>query len=162
MLSREDGFFSILPSFAVRTNHHINRPGWRPLGCRVRTLIYNLNRLIEKMVWLTGESFSCRGQINCCTSRLTSVIYCLRTYLAGNIFQQDALRCFRRSKTGKFHFASIGGSIVDISIINAPNSTKNKKKLCDPQRPQTRKGNLWCVFGNLLMARKALLRKQAV
>jgi len=35
------------------------------------------------------------------------------------------------------------GTIVDASIINAPSSTKNKKKERDPEMCQTRKGNQW-------------------
>ena len=35
------------------------------------------------------------------------------------------------------------GTIVDASIINAPSSTKNKKKERDPDMHQTRKGNQW-------------------
>lgn len=38
------------------------------------------------------------------------------------------------------------GTIVDASIISAPNSTKNKKKERDPEMRQTRKGNQW-YFG---------------
>ena len=38
------------------------------------------------------------------------------------------------------------GTIVDVSIINAPSSTKNKKKQRDPDMHQTRKGNQW-FFG---------------
>jgi len=38
------------------------------------------------------------------------------------------------------------GTIVDASIINAPSSTKNKKKQRDPDMHQTRKGNQW-FFG---------------
>lgn len=38
------------------------------------------------------------------------------------------------------------GTIVDASIINAPSSTKNKKKQRDPDMRQTRKGNQW-FFG---------------
>ena len=38
------------------------------------------------------------------------------------------------------------GTIVDASIINAPSSTKNKKKERDPEMRQTRKGNQW-YFG---------------
>lgn len=38
------------------------------------------------------------------------------------------------------------GSIVDASIINAPSSTKNKKKSRDPDMHQTKKGNQW-YFG---------------
>lgn len=38
------------------------------------------------------------------------------------------------------------GTIVDASIINAPSSTKNKKKERDPEMHQTRKGNQW-YFG---------------
>lgn len=37
-------------------------------------------------------------------------------------------------------------TIVDASIINAPNSTKNKKKERDPEMKQTRKGRHW-YFG---------------
>lgn len=37
------------------------------------------------------------------------------------------------------------GSIVDATIINAPSSTKNKKKARDPEMHQTKKGNPWCV-----------------
>lgn len=38
------------------------------------------------------------------------------------------------------------GTIVDATIINAPSSTKNKKKERDPEMRQTRKGNQW-YFG---------------
>lgn len=38
------------------------------------------------------------------------------------------------------------GTIVDASIIAAPGSTKNQKKLRDPEMHQTRKGNQW-YFG---------------
>lgn len=38
------------------------------------------------------------------------------------------------------------GTIVDASIINAPSSTKNKKKQRDPEMHQTKKGNQW-YFG---------------
>ena len=38
------------------------------------------------------------------------------------------------------------GTIVDASIINAPSSTKNKKKQRDPEMHKTRKGNQW-FFG---------------
>ena len=38
------------------------------------------------------------------------------------------------------------GTIVDASIIDAPSSTKNKKKQRDPDMHQTRKGNQW-YFG---------------
>ena len=38
------------------------------------------------------------------------------------------------------------GTIVDAAIINAPSSTKNKKKQRDPDMHQTRKGNQW-YFG---------------
>jgi IS5 family transposase len=38
------------------------------------------------------------------------------------------------------------GTIVDASIINAPSSTKNKKKQRDPEMRQTKKGNQW-FFG---------------
>lgn len=38
------------------------------------------------------------------------------------------------------------GTIVDATIINAPSSTKNKKKQRDPEIHQTRKGNQW-YFG---------------
>ena len=38
------------------------------------------------------------------------------------------------------------GTIVDASIINAPSSTKNKKKQRDPQMHQVQKGNQW-YFG---------------
>ncbi len=38
------------------------------------------------------------------------------------------------------------GTIVDATIINAPSSTKNKKKERDPEMHQTRKGNQW-YFG---------------
>lgn len=38
------------------------------------------------------------------------------------------------------------GTIVDASIINAPNSTKNKEKSRDPEMHQTKKGNQW-YFG---------------
>jgi IS5 family transposase len=39
-----------------------------------------------------------------------------------------------------------GGTIVDATIINAPSSTKNKKKERDPEMHQTKKGNQW-YFG---------------
>jgi transposase, IS5 family len=38
------------------------------------------------------------------------------------------------------------GTIVDATIINAPSSTKNKKKQRDPDMHQTKKGNQW-FFG---------------
>lgn len=38
------------------------------------------------------------------------------------------------------------GTIVDATIINAPSSTKNRKKERDPEMRQTRKGNQW-YFG---------------
>jgi IS5 family transposase len=38
------------------------------------------------------------------------------------------------------------GTIVDATIINAPSSTKNKRKERDPEMHQTRKGNQW-YFG---------------
>ena len=38
------------------------------------------------------------------------------------------------------------GTIVDATIINAPSSTKNKKKERDPEMHQTKKGNQW-YFG---------------
>jgi IS5 family transposase len=38
------------------------------------------------------------------------------------------------------------GTIVDATIINAPSSTKNKRKQRDPEMHQTRKGNQW-YFG---------------
>ena len=36
-----------------------------------------------------------------------------------------------------------GGTIVDATIINAPNSTKNAEKSRDPEMHQTKKGNEW-------------------
>ena len=36
-------------------------------------------------------------------------------------------------------------TIVDATIVNAPNSTKNKDKSRDSGMHQTRKGNQWCV-----------------
>lgn len=36
-----------------------------------------------------------------------------------------------------------GGTIVDVSIVAAPSSTKNKGKKRDPEMHQTRKGNEW-------------------
>lgn len=36
-----------------------------------------------------------------------------------------------------------GGTIVDETIINAPSSTKNADKSCDPEMHQTKKGNEW-------------------
>jgi len=38
------------------------------------------------------------------------------------------------------------GTIVDATIINAPSSTKNADKACDPKMHQTKKGNQW-YFG---------------
>ena len=35
------------------------------------------------------------------------------------------------------------GTIVDTSIIEAPSSTKNRKRERDPEMKQTRKGNQW-------------------
>ena len=35
------------------------------------------------------------------------------------------------------------GTIVDASIVSAPTSTKNKKKVRDPEMHQTKKGNEW-------------------
>ncbi len=36
-----------------------------------------------------------------------------------------------------------GGTIVDVTIINAPSSTKNTEKARDPEMHQTKKGNEW-------------------
>jgi IS5 family transposase len=36
-----------------------------------------------------------------------------------------------------------GGTIVDAAIMNAPCSTKNEEKACDPEMHQTKKGNKW-------------------
>lgn len=36
-----------------------------------------------------------------------------------------------------------GGTIVDVTIINAPSSTKNAEKARDPEMHQTKKGNEW-------------------
>ena len=36
-----------------------------------------------------------------------------------------------------------GGTVVDATIINAPPSTKNAQKQCDPEMHQTKKGNEW-------------------
>lgn len=36
-----------------------------------------------------------------------------------------------------------GGTIVDVTIIDAPYSTKNAEKTRDPEMHQTRKGNVW-------------------
>ena len=36
-----------------------------------------------------------------------------------------------------------GGTMVDATIIHAPNSTKNAEKSRDPEMHQTRKGNQW-------------------
>jgi len=61
-------------------------------------------------------------------------------------------------RLGKQLFALIGkylvengmkvsrGTIVDATIINAPSSTKNRRKERDPEMRQTRKGNQW-YFG---------------
>ena len=38
------------------------------------------------------------------------------------------------------------GTIVDVSIINAPSSTKNRERQRDPEMKQTKKGNAW-YFG---------------
>jgi len=38
------------------------------------------------------------------------------------------------------------GTIVDVTIIHAPSSTKNADRKCDPEMHQTRKGNQW-YFG---------------
>jgi IS5 family transposase len=38
------------------------------------------------------------------------------------------------------------GTIVDAKIFNAPSSTKNHDKACDPEMHQTKKGNQW-YFG---------------
>ena len=35
------------------------------------------------------------------------------------------------------------GTVVDATLINAPSSTKNKKREGDPEMHQTRKGNQW-------------------
>ena len=49
------------------------------------------------------------------------------------------------------HLASRGhrlrtGTIVDASIIDAPSSTKNRRRALDPEMHQTRKGKQW-YFG---------------
>jgi transposase DDE domain len=36
-----------------------------------------------------------------------------------------------------------GGTIVNATIINAPSSTKNATKSCDPEMHSTKKGNQW-------------------
>ncbi|MAY36392.1 MAG: IS5/IS1182 family transposase [Spongiibacteraceae bacterium] len=54
-------------------------------------------------------------------------------YLVNQYLQENGLKVNR-------------GTIVDASIINAPSSTKNKKKQRDPEMHQTRKGNQW-YFG---------------
>jgi hypothetical protein len=36
------------------------------------------------------------------------------------------------------------GTLVDAMIIDAPSSTKNKAKACDPEMSFTKKGNAWC------------------
>jgi len=54
-------------------------------------------------------------------------------YLVNQYLQENGLKVNR-------------GTIVDASIINAPSSTKNKKKQRDPDMHQTRKGNQW-YFG---------------
>ena len=46
------------------------------------------------------------------------------------------------------HLASLGhrarkGTIMDASIIEAPSSTKNRKRERDPEMHQTKKGNQW-------------------
>ncbi len=46
------------------------------------------------------------------------------------------------------HLAAMGygvrkGTIVDASIVDAPSSTKNRKRERDPEMHQTRKGNEW-------------------
>lgn len=51
-------------------------------------------------------------------------------YLVNEYLQENGLKVNR-------------GTIVDASIINAPSSTKNKKKQRDPDMHQTRKGNQW-------------------
>jgi IS5 family transposase len=39
-----------------------------------------------------------------------------------------------------------GGTIVDATLIDAPSSTKNRKKERDPEMHSTKKGNQW-YFG---------------
>ena len=51
-------------------------------------------------------------------------------------------------ETIKEHLAETGlmlkeGTIMDASIIAAPSSRKNRKKECDPEMKQTKKGNQW-------------------
>ena len=38
------------------------------------------------------------------------------------------------------------GTIVDSTLVAAPSSTKNRKKECDPDAHQVKKGNQW-YFG---------------
>ena len=42
--------------------------------------------------------------------------------------------------------AAIGWTIVDASIIDAPSSTKNRRRARDPEMHQTKKGKQW-YFG---------------
>lgn len=54
-------------------------------------------------------------------------------HIVNNYLQENGMRVSR-------------GTIVDATIINAPSSTKNRKKERDPEMHQTRKGNQW-YFG---------------
>ena len=54
----------------------------------------------------------------------------------------DTVNCHLRSLGLKVS----GGTIVDATIIGAPNSTKNKEGKRDPEMHQTKKGNQW-YFG---------------
>ena len=42
-----------------------------------------------------------------------------------------------------------GGTIMDAAIIDAPKSTKNAEKARDPEKHQTKKGNVWYFGGKL-------------
>jgi len=82
--------------------------------------------------------------------------------LAGPIPDETTILNFRRllekNQIGKQLFKQVSshleakgvllkkGTIVDATIINAPSSTKNKKKSRDPEMHQTQKGNQW-YFG---------------
>ena len=67
-------------------------------------------------------------------------------------------RLLNDNKLGEALFAQVGavlqgngfqvktGTIVDVTIIGAPSSTKNAQKVRDPQMHQTRKGKQW-YFG---------------
>ena len=90
--------------------------------------------------------------------------YAMRKFMRINFFEQDVpdattLLHFRRlleeKGIGKLFFDAIdrcleragrmmrGGTIVDVTLISAPSSTKNAEKKRDPEMHSVKKGNRW-------------------